>query len=245
MHNSRRHIATNILNIIVLILAVLLMVVISYDTFKGKTFYREPFYLLVQLWVCIAFLAVFFIELALSSDKRKFWRLNFFFFLVSIPYQYIIVFLHIHLPLQVTYAIGFIPLIRGGYALAVIVRWYTSNKVFSLVVTYMTILISIVYFSSMAFYLFEKGVNPQVNCYSDALWWACMDVTTVGSNIIAMTSIGRIMSVMLAALGMMMFPIFTVYVATIFRTHNPHIANHKVYEATTRASDSSTSQDNN
>ena len=43
-----------------------------------------------------------------------------------------------------------------------------------------------------------------------------MDVTTVGSNIIAMTTTGRVLSVLLAALGMMMFPIFTVYVTQIY-----------------------------
>ena len=47
------------------------------------------------------------------------------------------------------------------------------------------------------------------------LWWAYMDVTTVGSNIIAVTPTGRVLSVLLAALGMMMFPIFTVYVTSL------------------------------
>ena len=42
-----------------------------------------------------------------------------------------------------------------------------------------------------------------------------MDVTTVGSNISAITVTGRVLSVVLAALGMMMFPIFTVYVTSL------------------------------
>ena len=47
-----------------------------------------------------------------------------------------------------------------------------------------------------------------------------MDVTTVGSNIIAITPTGRILSVLLAALGMMMFPIFTVYVTSLVQSAN-------------------------
>ena len=47
-----------------------------------------------------------------------------------------------------------------------------------------------------------------------------MDVTTVGSNIYAVTSIGKILSVILAALGMMMFPIFTVYITSIVQEAN-------------------------
>lgn len=47
-----------------------------------------------------------------------------------------------------------------------------------------------------------------------------MDVTTVGSNIIAVTTTGRVLSVILAALGMMMFPIFTVYVTSLVQRRN-------------------------
>jgi len=47
-----------------------------------------------------------------------------------------------------------------------------------------------------------------------------MDVTTVGSNIIAVTVTGRVLSVLLAALGMMMFPIFTVYVTSLVERRN-------------------------
>lgn len=63
-------------------------------------------------------------------------------------------------------------------------------------------------------------MNPLVNGYGDALWWAFMDVTTVGSNIIAQTVTGRVLSVLLAALGMMMFPIFTVYITNLIQRSN-------------------------
>ena len=66
----------------------------------------------------------------------------------------------------------------------------------------------------------EHGPNPLVKGYGDALWWAFMDVTTVGSNIIAVTATGRVLSVLLAALGMMMFPIFTVYVTSLVERRN-------------------------
>ena len=81
-------------------------------------------------------------------------------------------------------------------------------------------LLAMVYFSSLIFFVIEQKVNPDVKYYSDALWWAFMDVTTVGSNIIAITPTGRILSVLLAALGMMMFPIFTVYVTSLVQSAN-------------------------
>ena len=81
-------------------------------------------------------------------------------------------------------------------------------------------LLATVYFSSLIFFVLEHKVNSEVSSYSDALWWAFMDVTTVGSNVYAVTVTGRVLSVLLAALGMMMFPIFTVYVTSLVQKTN-------------------------
>lgn len=70
------------------------------------------------------------------------------------------------------------------------------------------------------FFVLEHKVNPAVLNYSDSLWWASMNVTTVGSNIYAQTGVGKILSILLAALGMMMFPIFTVYITNIVQMTN-------------------------
>ena len=68
-------------------------------------------------------------------------------------------------------------------------------------------LLATVYFSSLIFFVIEHKVNPQVTGYD-------------GSNIYAVTPTGRILSVLLAALGMMMFPIFTVYVTSLVQNAN-------------------------
>jgi len=115
---------------------------------------------------------------------------------------------------------AFHPIVRGGYAMAIVVGWLTYNRASGLFVSYLTMLLATVYFSSLAFYVMEHGPNPLVKGYGDALWWAFMDVTTVGSNIIAVTPTGRVLSVLLAALGMMMFPIFTVYVTSLVERRN-------------------------
>ena len=62
-------------------------------------------------------------------------------------------------------------------------------------------LMATVYFASLIFFVLEHKVNPMVTDYWSALWWAFMDVTTVGSNIYAVTPTGKILSVVLAALG--------------------------------------------
>lgn len=222
-----------VLHILILILSVYLVLCISIDTFKNLTFYREPRFQHVQFWICIVFLADFFGELYLSDNKKEYLLTHFVFFLVSIPYQAIISHYGWVFDKQVTYILSFIPLVRGGYAMAIVVGWFASNRAAGLFVTYLFTLLSTVYFASLAFYLFEHPINSLVNNYADALWWAFMDVTTVGSNIVAVSTVGKVLSVLLAALGMMMFPIFTVYMSSILRTHNQSVANKAVIEATT------------
>lgn len=156
----------------------------------------------------------------LSKDKLRYFGTHFLFLLVAIPYQNIIAYMGWTFSPEITYMLRFIPLVRGGYAMAIVVGWLTYNKASSLFISYLTMLLATVYFASLAFFVMEHKVNPLVVGYGDALWWAFMDVTTVGSNIIAVTATGRVLSVLLAALGMMMFPIFTVYVTSLIQKKN-------------------------
>lgn len=203
------------LHIVILVLSVFLVIRISIDTFNNEAFYLEARFLRYQFWICLVFLFDFFVEFYMSKHKWKYIRSRFIFFLVSIPYNSIISFYGWKFDPQITYSLHYIPLIRGGYAMSIVISWFTYNKATGLFISYLATLIFTIYFASLAFYVFEHNVNSLVKNYQDALWWAAMDATTVGSNIVAVTPVGRVLSVLLAALGMMMFPIFTVYVTNI------------------------------
>lgn len=208
------------LHLLILALSIFLVVCISIDSYKNEAFYKQPQFMHVQLWICIVFLADFFIEYFLSPDKKHYLSTRFIFFFVSIPYNSIISHYGWEFSPMLTYCIRYIPLIRGGYAMSIVVSWFTYNKATGLFLSYLMTLLFTIYFSSLAFFLFEKGINPDVKTYGDAVWWAFMDATTVGSNIVAVTTVGKVLSVLLAAIGMMMFPIFTVYVTNIITKHN-------------------------
>lgn len=218
-HEARNYFI-DALHVMVLLLSLFLVVFISIDTFKNIAFYNQPEFMKLQFWICILFLFDFFLEFALAEKKGHYLLTHFLFFLVSIPYLSIIDYFGWHFSAEVSYLLRFIPLVRGGYALAIVVGWFSYNKATSLFWTYLITLLATIYFGSLVFYVFEKVTNPLVKTYYDALWWAFMDVTTVGSNIIAVTPVGRVLSVLLAALGMMMFPIFTVYVTNIIKIRN-------------------------
>ena len=207
-------------DIIVLMLSLVLVINISVDTFRGVPFYAQPEYLRLQFWICILFLAVFFTELGLSANKKRYFLTHFIFLLVAIPYHSIFSALGWTSTATVAYIFRFVPLVRGGYALAIIATWFTRNRITGLFVAYLVILLVSIYFASLAFYFTEQGTNALVKAYPDALWWAFMDATTVGSNIIAVTPTGKVLSVLLAAVGMMMFPIFTVYITNMVEKKN-------------------------
>lgn len=215
----------DILHILILFLSIFLIVWISIDTFNNISLLTQEIYLKIQFWVCLFFLLDFALELFLSDQKIRYFYTHFIFFIVSIPYLNIIDYYQISFSAEVNYLIRFMPLIRGGYALATIVSWLTKNKISGLFLSYITILLAAVYFLSLIFFVAEHKVNPLVSDFSDSLWWALMNVTTVGSDIYAQTGIGKVLSVVLASLGMMMFPIFTVYITNIVQMANKKNSN--------------------
>ena len=217
---KRRKWLYSLLHILVLLLSIFLVVTISIDTFHNIKFWKQPEFMRVQFWICIFFLFDFFIEFFLAEKKWRYLYTHILFFIVSIPYLAIFNYFGWKFSPQITYLIQYIPLVRGGYAMAIVVGWFSYNRATGLFFTYLFTLLATVFFASLVFFLFERNVNNLVVDYYSALWWAFMDVTTVGSNIEAVTPIGRILSVVLAALGMMMFPIFTVYVTNIIQRHN-------------------------
>lgn len=211
--------------IVVMILSIALIVFISYDTFKGINFLESRVYMDFQFWVCIVFLTDFFLQLAVAPDKKRYLKGRWFFFVISVPYLNLIGASGIDFSPEALYFIRFIPLVRGAYAFTFVVGFVSTNRAFSLLTQYAVIFVSILYFSSLIFYYEEKDVNSNVLTYWDALYWACMDCTTVGSYISAVTVIGKILGAVLPLLGMMVIPLFTVFITTKVKEYNKRISN--------------------
>ncbi len=201
------------LNVLVLLGALAIVASLSYDILTiGRYRPESPLMLGIQLVVCTIFILDFLVRWIISPHKGRFVARNFMLLLFSIPYLNILHYSQIEVSHQVHYLLGFVPLLRGGYGLVMITRWFTRRSATSLMVSYLSILVAVTYFISLIFFVVERGVNPGVKDYWDALWWACMDMTTVGCDIVAVTPIGKIISFILAAAGIMMLPIFTVYI---------------------------------
>lgn len=199
------------MNFIVLALSVLLIVWISIDTFNRTDLLTSHSYMTFQFWVCIVFILDFFVELGFSDDKGRFFRHRLLFLLLSIPYLNIISMLNMHLSSEALYFIRFVPLARGALALTIVIGYVSSNAITSLFISYLSIMVLVGYFCSFIFYQREAGVNPDVDTYWTELWWSAMNMTTVGCSIAPMTVAGKIVAVVLPICGMVVFPLFTVY----------------------------------
>lgn len=214
----------HLFNILVLLGSFAILIIMSIELLSVKPRLSERFILNTHLIICSIFLIDFFIR---WYDSRTGWRFltrNFLFLLVSIPYLNIVHALTPTVSHSAWIVLRLIPLTRGFYGISIVVNWMTRSKVTNLFVTYLAILFTIIYFSSVLFFFFEHGLNPPVKTYWDAFNWAMMNVTTVGSDIFGVTKIGQSLAVVLAAAGMIFFPIFTAWVTTKFQNKRKGIS---------------------
>lgn len=205
-----------VLRMIVLVCSLALVGIISYNTY----FYNDPFSenvltQKIQFWVCIFFMADLVLEFFYTKKKARYLITYTLLFVACIPYATILPRLGATLSKDAFYFVSFMPLIRSFYALAIVVSWFAIKTSSRLFLTYMIILFSGIYLGSLGFYVCELGPNPGVKTYWDALWWAVMEAITIGCNIEAVTTGGKILSVIVGVLGLLIIPIFTVYVTNI------------------------------
>ncbi|MCI9285558.1 MAG: two pore domain potassium channel family protein [Muribaculaceae bacterium] len=209
--HSDRSYFMGVMNFIVLTLSVMLIVWISVDTFNQVEFLQNHPYMTFQFWVCVFFVVDFFVGLYYAESKWSFFKRRIVFLLLSIPYLNIINLTGIKLTPDELYFIRFIPLARGALAMSIVIGYLSSNAVTSLFISYLSIMLLVAYFCSLIFYQRELGVNPEVKTYWTALWWSAMNMSTVGCNIQPVTVSGKIVAVILPVSGMVIFPLFTVY----------------------------------
>ncbi|MDE5940660.1 MAG: two pore domain potassium channel family protein [Muribaculaceae bacterium] len=202
---------------IVLVLSVLLIVFISYDTFRNIPFLESRSYMSFQFMVCVVFVLDFFVELALTprGDRRRYLRGRWIYLFLSVPYLNIIDGLNLQLGEEALYFVRFIPLARGGLALVIVLGYISSNRITGIFVSYLSILLLCTYFAALIFYEREMPVNARITDYWSAFLWCCLQTTTLGSSIAPVTVAGKVISVILSFMGVMMYPLFTVYLSSL------------------------------
>lgn len=208
------------LDYLVIVLAVGLIVFISWDTYQGVDYLMNDTYMDYQFGVCIIFIFEYFYRFAISKHRIRFLILAFPFLLFSIPYLNLIEAFNIQVDKTTLHYLCSVPLFRGLIALVMIVNYIAKNISTTVFFSYALVLIPIVYMSGLFFYVAEKAINPGIKNFWYALWWAGMCVTTIGCDINPMTPTGMVLGFILALLGIIMLPLFTVYFGNVVQLYD-------------------------
>ena len=203
--------------LIYLIAGVALLVGLSIEVLSGDHLHYSSWYMWLQLVVCIVFM-IDFATAMVTTDKnsRRWFWLNLLFFLISIPYLNILSWMNVVPHRGVAIVVAALPLLRSFIAMGVVVWWFIVGKVSRIFAAYLFTVVCFTYLAALIFYDYEILVNDKLNGFGNALWWAWMNTTTVGAAIFPVTTIGKVLAVLLPSLGMMFFPIFTIYVTNIY-----------------------------
>lgn len=224
IHTIARKRTIDAAHTVILTLSVLLIVFISYDTFNNIPFLQNRLYMNFQLCVCIIFMLDFFLELFLTphGQRHHYIRTRWLFLVLSVPYLNIIDSYNIPLSPGALYFIRFIPLARGALALVIVIGYISANKITGIFASYTSILVLTTYFAALIFYEREHPLNPHVTSYWSAFIYCSLQTTTIGSPIAPVTVVGKIISVILSFMGVMMYPLFTVYISSLLlKKFNP------------------------
>ncbi|MBD5233805.1 MAG: two pore domain potassium channel family protein [Bacteroidales bacterium] len=209
-----------ILRIAVLIVSVGIIALISVDAFHPHfSIFSPGLYMASQPYVCTIFLIDFFASLLYATHKRSYFFRHILFFIISIPYTWILSHLNIHPAGIWSYILHFLPTLRAVLALAIVMGFVSTNKLIGLFASYITILLLAIYFSSVVFYLHEGATNPGITSYWRALWWCVLQATTLGASFYALTTVGKAIAMIVSVMGVMMFPLFTVYLTQFVRKY--------------------------
>jgi hypothetical protein len=199
---------TRLLQLFSLLLSLWLLATVSRDVFWGI----DPLASRTSYLVICGLLMANLVGLrGCAHDGRDFWRRNWPLLVVSLPLSWVAEWWFEPTHPGVYHALRFLPLVRGFFSMYVIVGWWIAGVRGRMLLTYLFVSACVVYFSSLLFYIYEHGANPAVGDYADAVWWAAMNFTTIGSNIIAVSVPGKVLGVVMGFCGMMMLPVFTAF----------------------------------
>lgn len=207
------------LHSVVLILSLGLIIFISFEIFNEVDFLNDYAYMTFQLCVCIVFIIDYILSTFLDEHPRRYALRNIGFLIISIPYLNLIDLFGLNPGPQVLYYIRFIPLLRGAWAMAIVVSYVSTNRIVGIFASYLSIMVLVLYFASIMFYSQEQPINPGVPTYWSSLWWCALEMTTIGAPVNPFTPTGKILAAILAGMGMIMFPLFTVYLTQMIRKY--------------------------
>lgn len=205
---------------IAIVASLLLLISLSLDITMRKSYVLSPGVEELQFIVCMVFITDFVAQAMNAPSARRYFRRNVLMLLVSIPFLNMCHWGGVELPRGLYIFLKCFPMARGMVGVYQLVRYITPTKVSAITWSYIALIILATYIAALVFFAYEEGVNRAVGSFGSALWWAGLNVTTVGAPIFAVTPVGKVLTVLLPGLGMILFPLFTVYITHLVQRTN-------------------------
>ncbi len=203
---------------IVVVGSVLLLVALSFEIVMSDHLNFTPYYIAFEGVVCCSYIVKFFVDVNGALHKsRLFWR-HLPILLISIPYLSVVMLCGVEVDRAAALSLGLLPILRAVVSFyRLFVRLVTAQSIDKILLAYLMVTILFTYIAALIFYDVEYHVNEDLHGLGNAIWWAWMSLTTVGAELYPVTTLGKILSVVLPLLGMMLLPLFTSYIIAIHK----------------------------
>ncbi len=210
--------AKKILDPVVVLASITLLIALSIEIIGDDKSSFSAWYIYLQGGICAIFCLDFCLIMALDKRPLIYLLSHLPVLIISIPYLSFIPQSQSMIHNEWTTLIGMMPQLRAFLALYIVLRWIvkkpTVNRLFW---AYLLTVSTLTYIAALLFYNSEISINSDLTTFGEALWWAGMGLTTVGAPITPMTITGKVLSVVMPLMGMMMLPIATSYLINIYR----------------------------
>ncbi len=207
-----------VLAVVVVVASVVLLIALSVEIIGEHDDQFSMWYINLQCVICVIFIIDFF--MIMYFEKRP-WRYLFSHLpvlVISLPYLSLLPNQGQVLHHEWSSLVGMMPQLRAFIALYIVLRWIVRKPTPErLLCAYVLTVGTLTYISALLFYNSEVLVNDQLSSFGDAIWWSAMGLTTVGATFTPITTTGKILSVVMPLLGMMMLPISTSYLINIYK----------------------------
>ena len=171
----------------------------------------------VDIGICSIFIIDFIYGFIKSKDKKEYSKKRWIDLVASIPFVGFLRLFRLARIVRIVRGIRIVKLIRGAKGLSKIFNHLSKNKLESILLIYVVALLIILFYCSLAFFVYEKPTNEMVNTFFDAVWLSFITITSVGfGDVYPVTTAGRIIAVILTLLGMGLFSLITAELSVKF-----------------------------
>ncbi len=198
--------------------SVVLLVALSLEIIAGDHRDFTRYYIIVEGVVCGCYIIKFFVDMRAALHPARFFYTRLPILLISVPYLAIVMLWGVEVHRPAALSLGLLPILRAIISFyRLFLRLVTAQSIDKILLAYLMITILFTYIAALIFYDVEYHVNADLHGLGNAIWWAWMSLTTVGAELYPVTTLGKILSVMLPLVGMMLLPLFTSYIIALHK----------------------------